>query len=320
MSKALKKKRMKNTTKIKTKDKKLVVVNEIHKPARKHFPRRHTIIKGYRDLFQIDLGEFHYAKENNGYKYILFVIDCYSKFLWTRALKSKNAEETTSAMKDVLKEVGYPPPRNIQSDDGTEFWNHRFAKLMKQNNINHYSTYSTLKAAIVERVIRTIKNKLYKKFSYRGSYKWTDILQDITHAYNHQKHRTINMKPADVTSSTKLDAYNYIKIAGKNRYNVGDTVRISKYKHVFEKSYTPNWTTELFKIVKVQTTNPVTYLLADLKNNPILGAFYEHEISPTQEEDTYLIEKVLSRKGNKLTVKWLGINEISEIDVKNILK
>lgn len=89
---------------------------------------------------------------------------------------------------------------------------------------------------------------------------------------------------------------------------------------LFEKGYTPNWSTELFKIRKINLTNPVTFLLEDSRGDPIKGVFYKWELLKTQHPDVYLVEKVIRRKGNKLLVKWLGLatNHNSWIDIKDI--
>jgi hypothetical protein len=290
---------------------KLKIVNEIHRNARKNFIRRRTIIKGYRDLWQIDLAEMQqYAGENDGYRYILVCINCFSKFVYTRPIKNKTGIEVTNAMKSILKDASYTPT-NLQSDQGKEFYNANFQALMKSYNINHYSTYSTKKAAIVERVIRTLKNLLYKQFSARGTYKWLKLLPIITNTYNHMKHRTTGMKPADVKENTQIKAYNYLKILPKKiKFRLGDIVRISKYKSVFDKGYTPSWSTELFRIAKVNITNPPTYLLESLEGQPIKGCFYEAELQKTSSPDVYLVEKVLKQRRknhtDQLFVKWLG--------------
>lgn len=290
------------------------IVNELHRAARKTFRRRKIIIKGYGDLWQIDLMEMQpYANINKGYRYILVVIDCYSKYVWTRPLKNKTATEVTNAMRDIIKEAGYSP-RNIQSDNGTEFYNSLFSKLMKTFGINHYSTYSTKKAAIVERVIRTLKSWLYKEFSYKGQYDWLNILSKITSKYNNSKHRTIGMKPAEVTPATQLRVYSHLKVAPiKSKFRIGDVVRISRYKGVFEKGYTANWSTELFKVIKINRTNPVTYTLEDMEGRPIKGCFYELELQKTENPDAYLVEKVLRHRKRidgtrEVYVKWLGFS------------
>jgi hypothetical protein len=295
------------------------VVDELHKPARKFFPRRHTVIKGLHDIWQADLAEFiPYGKQNRGYKYILLVIDCFSKYIWTSPLKTKTGKEVTDAFKKILKDSVFSP-RLLLSDGGREFYNTSFGKLMKLHNINHYSTYSVTKAAIAERAIRTIKNLLYKKFSLLGSYKWLNVLPEITAQYNNSKHRTTKMKPVNVTSKTRLNVYKRIKSMGSARYKLNDIVRISRFKSIFDKSYIPNWSTELFKIVRVQVTNPVTYKLEDMHGRPILGGFYQFEIQKTKNPNVYLVEKVLRKKGQKLYVKWLGLNERSWINKTDIV-
>src|SRR5699024_9926058 len=126
-----------------------------------------------------------------------------------------------------------------------------------------------------ERVIRTLKECLYRSFSLRGTYKWIDNLENITKDYNNRKHRTIGMKPNEVNEKNQQfilnSCFNYSELSSKRSYKVGDFVRISKQKYAFSKNYTPNWSTELFKIAKVKVTNPITYLLEDLKGQPIKG-------------------------------------------------
>ena len=300
------------------------VVEELHKPARINYPRRRVIIKGIDDLWQADLAEFIlYSRLNKGYKYILVVIDCFSKFVWTVALKNKSAAVVSNAFKQIINKSKRKPV-NFQTDLGKEFFNSMFNQLVKSNGINHYNTYSVKKASIVERVIRTLKSKLYRMFNLRGMYKYYEVLDKITAEYNNQKHSTIRMKPSDVDKSNEqslLDTvYSHVKIAGKRKFKIGDIVRISKQKSDFAKGYTPNWSTELFKIYAVKISNPVVYYLEDMKGNKIAGAFYEEEMQLTKHEDIYLVEKVLRRKGNQLFVKWLGLDKshnswISKISV-----
>ena len=156
---------------------KITLVNELHRAARVNFPRRRVIVKGLNDLFQCDLVEMiKYSKQNKGYKYLLTVIDCFSKYAFVVPLKNKSGKNVTEAMKIVLKER---VPKNLQSDLGKEFYNQDFQNLLKTYNINHYSTYSTLKASIVERFNKTIKHKMWKMFSLRGTYKYIDILPTL---------------------------------------------------------------------------------------------------------------------------------------------
>lgn len=306
---------------------KIQLVEELHRPARINFPRRRTIIKGLDDLWQMDLGQLdRYAKVNKNFKYILTVIDCFSKFIWAKPLKTKTGEEVTHAFESILKESGRRP-KNLQTDQGREFFNTHFKKLMQKYDINHYNTYSRMKAAIVERAIRTIKERLFKHFSLNGSYKWIDALSEIIENYNRRKHRTIKMRPCDINKRNEAKirklVYNHLKIVGIRKFKVNDIVRISRAKQVFDKGYTPNWTTELFKISKVRITNPTTYLLEDMNGLPIAGGFYGYELQKTNNPDIYLVERITGRRKLKgkvqLKVRWLGLKEETWIDAKNIV-
>lgn len=305
------------------------VVNEIHKLARRNFARRSVILKGIDDLWQADLIDFKSLKNyNKGFTYILVVIDCFTKYVWVIPLKTKTKQEVVEAFKVIIAK-SKRRPKNLQTDMGTEFYNDLFQKQMKLLKINHYSSYSTKKASIVERVIRTLKNKLHKSFSYNGSYKWLGrCLEEVVYTYNNSIHRVTKFRPIDVDVQNENFVKNNIlkfqnkKIkTSKNTFNIGDFVRISKYKSSFEKGYTPNWSTEIFTINSVNQTNPVTYYIQDQRKQDILGSFYQEELQKTHCPNVYLIEKVLRKKGNKIFVKWLGLakKENSWIDKSAIV-
>lgn len=291
-----------------------VVVKELHRPARRNYQRRHVKILGLDETWQADLVDMQeYARENKGYKYLLTVIDIFSKFSWALPLKSKRGKDVADAMESLFKQGRVP--KNLHTDKGTEFYNSNFNNLMKKFNVHLYSTYSNLKASICERFNRTLKNKMWMRFSLQGNYKWFDILPNFLTEYNNTKHRTIKMKPRDVTAMNEKqlfqDVYKQFKYKSlkPSKFKVNDRVRISKFKHVFEKGYTPNWTTEIFTITHVMATSPVTYKLKDYRDQPIAGGFYEQELAKVKHPDVYLVEKVLKRGGNKLFVKWLGFSD-----------
>jgi hypothetical protein len=287
------------------------LVDELHKPARRNFKRRTVILKGINDLWQADLVEMgEYASDNNGYRYLLTVIDTFSKFAWALPVKTKSGVEITKTMNQILIKHS---PTHLQTDNGKEFYNNNFQNLMKRYNINHYSTYTSLKASIVERFNRTLKGWMWKQFSLNGNYKWIDNIQDLVNKYNSTIHRTIKMRPRDVNftnEKTLLNTvYNKIKTFPLPKFKIGEKVRISKHKYLFEKGYTPNWTTEIFVIKNIKNTNPVTYILKDYQNETIQGCFYEYELLKTKQPNIYLIQKILKQKGNKVYVKWLGFSD-----------
>lgn len=205
---------------------------------------------GINDTYQIDLVEMiPYASINRNFKYILTVIDIFSKYAWAVPIKTKTGKEVTSAMASILSAGNVP--KNIHSDMGKEFFNVDFKSLMRQHSINHYTTFSTKKAAIVERFNRTLKSNMWRRLHLRGSYKWVDILNDLVYSYNRTKHRTIKMRPLDVNKRSEMKLlktvylYNH-KLPLEPKFKVGDAVRISKYKNHFQKGYEPQWTSEIF--------------------------------------------------------------------------
>lgn len=136
------------------------------------------------------------------------------------------------------------------------------------------------------------------------------------------------MAPRDVCFENEqhlLDTvYNHEKIIqfrNNVKFKVGDHVRLSKYKHVFEKGYLPSWTTEVFTVSKVQHTDPTTYLLVDWEGNEIKGGVYAEELQLVKHPDVYLVEKIIRRKNNKVYVKWLGFENRfnSWIDATDLL-
>lgn len=292
---------------------KLDIVNELHRQARKNFIRRKTQMMGIEDTLQADLVEMiPYASKNKSMKYILTVINIFSKKAYARALKNKSASEVTKAMKSVLDSLNHSI-RKLHVDEGKEFYNSSMKNMLHQRNISMYSTFGTKKAAIVERFNRTLKNRMWKQFSLRGSHKWIDILQPLVSDYNNTKHRTIKMKPNEVTADDEQFLLNTVyklpsATLSKTKFKIGDFVRISKYKHIFEKGYTPNWTTEVFTIRAIQKTTPITYLLNDLFGNPINGCVYQEELQLAKYHDLYLVEKILRRRGDQLYIKWLGLD------------
>jgi len=283
------------------------IANELHKPARKNYMRRRVNVYGKNDLWQADLVEMiPYSKKNKGYRYFLTVIDCFTKLAFGIPLKSKSAKEVTNAMSKILLKRS---PKLLQVDNGKEFYNATFDALMKKHNIHKYSTYSTTKSCIIERFNRTIKEKMYREFTARGSHEWVSILQSLINEYNNSKHRTISATPiqADTNpSSVKLKQRQIIN--GKIKFKIGDNVRISTYKGVFTKGYLPSWSTEIFKITKINKTYPTTYQLQDYTGNPIVGCFYTEEIQRTSFPNDYLVEKIIRRKGKQMFVKWLGFD------------
>jgi len=286
----------------------------LHKPIRKKFPRRKTFAKGINDLFQIDLVEMqNVSRSNDSHRYILTCIDVFSKRAFAVPLKDKRGPTLAVAFEKIFSDT---VPNLVQSDRGTEFLNSHVQEVFKKYNIRHYwSLNDDIKAACVERFNRTLKTRMYRYFTAHHTSRWIDVLQSLINSYNNSFHRTIGMTPNEVTAdnSQQVAERMYpLKEVPKWKFQLGDTVRITKYKHVFVKGYIQNWTEEVFTISERYASSPVTYGLKDLAGEEIKGRFYEEEIQKVvkTQEDEYIVEKVLkSRKRNgqiEHFVKWRG--------------
>ena len=206
-------------------------------------------------------------------------------------------------------------PNKIWVDKGSEFYNRSMKSWLEKNDIEMYSTHNEGKSVVAEIFIRTIKNKIYKHMTLISKNVYIDKLDDIVNEYNNTKHRTTKMKPIDVKDNTYID---FVKKVNDNdpKFKVGDHVRISKYKNIFAKVYTPNSSEEIF----VKNTVPWTYEIDDLNGEGITGTFYEKELQKIDQQ-IFRIEKVIKKKGDKLYVKWKGYdNSINNwIDKKDLV-
>ncbi len=312
---------------------------EIHKRVVKKINRRKVITNGKNDVWAMDLVDMgEWKDDNDNFPYMLNVIDVFTRYAWSIPLKDKSAKTVTEAFKSILDDNGEAPKR-LWCDQGKEFYNKTFEALMKKHKIQLYSTYSEFKASPVERFNRTLKTLMWKRFTEENTRRWVDMLDSLMKEYNNRKHSSIKMTPLEATQLDEEDEkklwmmlyenkYDDKKFTKKTpKYKVGDWVRVSRHKGVFEKGYHPNWSQEIYKVDGVSNKYPFVYYLKDYNNEQIEGSFYEDELQKTKYPDVFLVEKVLKKrtyKGNKqLYVKWVGwsdkfnswINEDDTVDV-----
>ena len=251
------------------------LANELHKPIIKKFKKR----KGYsffRDnIWGVDLADMQsLSKYNKGIKYLLCAIDLFGKYAWVIPLKDKKGVSIVNAFKKIISKGR--KPNKIWVNQGSEFYN---------NSFKHMTAIS--------------KNVYF------------DVLDDIVNKYNNTVHRTIKIKPTDVTDDSYVD-YNEDFNKKDPKFKVGDHVRISKYKNIFAKGFVVN---------KIKNTVPWTYVINDLNGEKISGSFYEKELQKTNQKE-FRIKKVLKRRGDKLYVKWKQYDNRfnSWIDEKDLIR
>lgn len=251
----------------------------LHKQIVKPKTYRRVYTKGINYLWQADLLDFQsISEENNGFRYICCVIDTFSKMLWTFPLKNKSGPSLVKALSQHFLLLR---PIKLQVDKGTEFYNKNFKKMLEAYGILMYSTHSDKKASIVERVQRTLRNRLGKIWTRNKNKRWVDVLPKITSSYNNSIHRSIKMRPINVKPKHTKDILTRlypIETTKKRKIKAGDLVRITVFRRTFRKESDIGWTKEVFLVKKVVKSAPITYILQDLMGEDIKGGFYFEEI------------------------------------------
>lgn len=296
----------------------------LHRPIRRKFKRSRYVIPTLGWLYEADLAEFQtISSQNDNYRYLLCVIDCFSKMAAVEPIKDKTGKSVSVALRTCLEKLG--PTDVIRTDKGLEFRAKEVQSLLKEVNITHLMTHNQeTKCAIIERLIRTLKERIYRFFTHFGQERYVDHLQDIVAAYNNTNHSAIGKKPIEVNSKNSREIWEFL-YSGLGRYpklvplpgkkasfKIGDVVKVSAHKHVFTKGYRPNWTYELFKVKKLLRRNPILYILEDLEGEEIKGAWYTEELQRTALGDNteFRIEEILETRGKgknkQYFVKWQG--------------
>ena len=297
----------------------------LNRRVQRNFQRGRVMVSGIDDQWEADLADMQsYSKENNDIKYLLFIIDVFSRFLWVEPLKDKTSQEIVSAFDAVLFETSRHPKR-LRTDAATDFTSGNFQKYMRMENINHFVTHSEKQANYVERVIQTIKKKIFRYMVAKNTREYVNVIEDMVTAYNNTWHNGIQERPIDVNPSNEKKLwwqmywpktpYKRRKRGRKKkvrfRYKIGAVVRMSILRSAFQREYLTRWTIELFKISDrfVRQGQPI-YKLVDWNNDPVKGTFYENELQESKEPTVFKIEEVLKYKGKgeakKALVSWKG--------------
>ncbi|KAL3072352.1 hypothetical protein niasHT_036648 [Heterodera trifolii] len=293
----------------------------LFKPRKNRFRRLKTVPSGLHTDWQCDLCIMDALKEHNdGFRYILVCIDVLSRKIFTAEVESKKSEHMIEAFEKIFKKADVLPNK-LYSDAGLEFQAKKMKDYWNQKQIIKHVMYSPhLHAGVVERANRTVKERLYKYFSEKNTKRWVDVLDRVVHNLNNSANRTTGLRPVDVNFKNAAALRNRLykhREADKNSANssklqLGDIVRISKEKGDFSKGYFPNFTDELFRISKVNPTDPPSYRICDLDGEDIKGIFYEQELVKTVAETSHRAEVLKTRRRNGATehfVRWIGYSD-----------
>ena len=202
-------------------------------------------------------------------------------------------------------------------------------QFFKDNNIKIYHTNSHLKAVVIERFNRSLRELMIKEFVKNNNTVYYNILPKLIKIYNNRYHNTIKMKPIEVNKNNekyiKENIYTYNKTSKNPKLKINDLVRISlKRRPIFDKpSSNIKWSEELFKTHSINRSNVVTYKIKDLNDEIIEGIFYERELQKTKNtSEVYVIEKIIRKNKDKYLIKWRGYSNDfnSWIDKDDIIK
>ena len=292
------------------------LAKELLRPKRNRFNRRHIYSPSIDDTWTADLADFEkFKRVNRGYRYILVVLDTFSRYAWARPLKQKTGAEVANAFEDIFQKSGRRC-KKLFCDRGTEFYNVNLRRVLEATNggIQLYSTNNEPKASIAERFIRTLRGKIESNYILTQSTVWYDILPRLIHEYNTTRHRTIKMTPEKASKPENSETVYENLMSRDNessavKFVAGDKVRISVHKRMFEKGATANWSEEVFEVSEILPTRSITYKLRDLAGEDIQGGFYNQQLQKT-DLDIYRIDKVLRKRKsngvNEVLVRWSG--------------
>ena len=224
-----------------------IFINEIYsKPPKKYYPTNKTNVYHIDDIWSLDILDLKdYGPENNrGYRYVLVIIDNFSKFGWTIPLKNKNAQTIKDSFENILIN-SKRKPNLIETDRGKEFYNIIFQDFLNKNNIKHYSRNTHLGAVFAERFNKSIRDLLKRPVFEKGDGNWIDVLPIITKQYNNRIHSLTKLTPIQA-SLKKNEGFVYKNLLDKRnkikpKYEIGDLVRTADLKKTFSKGDTTNW-------------------------------------------------------------------------------
>lgn len=302
-------------------------VYTLHKDIKRKFSRRRIITSGVDIQWGADLASVsNTAKYNVSVNYLLVVTDIFSKYLFVEPLKTKRAKDVADAFDRILRHGR--SPQILQTDKGGEFNNRLFKSELRKKGIGYFTSQNEdVKVSPVERIIRTIRNKMHKMFQSNRSYRYLEHLQALVDSYNQTPHRSLpdNMSPAEVTKENEAVIWDYMynkhrpdffrpsKSNSRFKFNVGEMVRLAYVKYPFQRDYQQKWTSEIFKISNRSIKQGVpVYNLTDLANDKVSGTFYQEELQLIKKDENalWIIEKViLKRKRNgdyEYLVKYEG--------------
>ena len=276
-----------------------IFMDEIYsKPPKKYYPTNKTDVYHIDDIWSLDILDLkdNGPENNKGYRYVLVVIDNFSKFGWTVPLKNKNALTIKDSFENILIS-SKRKPNLIETDRGKEFYNNIFQDFLIKNNIKLYSRNSSYGTVFAERFNRTIRDLLKKIVFERGDANWIDVLPPITKQYNNRIHSSTKLTPIQA-SLKKNEGFVYKNLLDKRKkvkpkFQINDIVRTADLKKTFSKRDTTNWSYKLYKITEIINDTIPSYKIDNL---------------PERYNESLLKKTDLTLKENNSVMKKLNLS------------
>lgn len=298
--------------------------------------RRKTYVPAVNFQWQADLVDVHrLASDNDDRRYLLTIIDCFSRYAFVKSIKSKNGQAVSEAFRQIFDEDSiHGAPRLLQTDKGREFYNRHVQMLLKSHGTKLFSSESIQKAALVERFNRTLRNRMWTYFSHTNHHRYLDVLNQLVDAYNRSPHSSL---PPDTTPQEvwlrrndhafqqRIYHHQYGDDHGGLPATIDDTVRVraslepltpgdfvrlarSRERALEDRGYQPRWTEEIFVIKNQHALFNNVYRVEDRLGEEIKGSFYREELKHIKQLPKPIVERVLrrNRKRGTTLVKWLG--------------
>jgi hypothetical protein len=291
-----------------------------HQPPPKVYPKQKILMSNLDEQWDADLMIMDkFSRQNRGYKYLAVFIDIFSRFIWVEPMKTKKGGEMVQVLARVFKRGR--KPLNLRTDRGTEYTNNIVQHYLRKEGVHHFVAYNPIHASYAERVIRTLKGKLYRFFTDRQTHSYIEYLDDMVDGYNDTIHRSTGMRPVDIQESNSQEVYEKLylpqqiaeeKKAIKYKFEVGDKVYLLRDRATFNKGYKETYFQEIFEIIRRTPTQPPRYKLADMLKEELNGSFYAQQLAKvTYNADMlFRIEKVVryrkTDKGKEALVRWQG--------------
>jgi len=292
----------------------------LHKEVRNNFKRNRIYVSYINEQWEIDLLDYaNLSRFNDGYKYLITIIDSFSKYLYVIPIKNKSMSEVYSKFEILFKKV---TPSKLRSDRGKEFDNHQFRSLCARYNVKYFTTENQFKkCAIVERINRTLRIKIQRYLLHNLTKKYIHVVKHIVNSYNNSVHSSIKMRPKDVNKSNEnkvfknlYKANNLLELMKKTKqsklkFEEGDTVRQKYDPIVFDRGHNQKWSDTVYRIRKVYNKLHKPLYSLELGDSRLKRRFYPEELQKVRIDSntSWIVEKRL---------RYRTKNNIREVLVK----